>query len=84
MWFTPTLISRGQGGITLGLELGELGADFTEIFTFPLPTPLLPALTLSAGEYKVSGGELKVSRQVGLPRNPRARRSKPKMASLYV
>ena len=30
----------------------------------PPPTPLLPALTLSAGEYRVSGGELKVSRQV--------------------
>ena len=44
----------------------------------PPPTPLLPALTLSAGEYRVSGGELKVSRQVGLPRNPRARRPKPK------
>jgi len=43
----------------------------------PPPTPLLPALTLSAGEYRVSGGELKVSRQVGLPRNPRARRPKP-------
>ena len=41
------------------------------------------ALTLSAGEYRVGGGELKVSRQVGLPRNPRARRPKPKMASLY-
>jgi hypothetical protein len=41
----------------------------------PPPTPLLPALTLSAGEYRVSGGELKVSRQVGLPR---ARRPKPK------
>ena len=47
------------------------------------PTPLLPALTLSAGEYRVSGGELKVSRQMGLPRNPHARRPKPKMASLY-
>jgi hypothetical protein len=47
----------------------------------PSPTPLLPALTLSAGEYRVSGGELKVSRQVGLPRNPRARR--PKMVTLY-
>jgi hypothetical protein len=44
----------------------------------PSPTPLLPALTLSAGECRVSGGELKVSRQVGLPRNPRARRPKPK------
>jgi hypothetical protein len=44
----------------------------------PSPTPLLPALTLSAGEYRVSGGELKMSRQVGLPRNPRARRPKPK------
>src|SRR5947209_14624966 len=40
--------------------------------------PLLPALTLSAGEYRVSGGELKVSRQVGLPRNLCARRPKPK------
>jgi hypothetical protein len=45
--------------------------------THPPPSPLLPALTLSAGEYRVSGGELKVSR------NPRARRPKPKMASLY-
>jgi hypothetical protein len=44
----------------------------------PPPTPLLPALTLSAGEYRVSGGELKVSRQVGLHRNSRARRPKPK------
>src|SRR5205085_6453582 len=44
----------------------------------PSPTPLLPALTLSAGEYRVSGGELKMSRQVGLPRNPRARRPKSK------
>ena len=44
----------------------------------PPPTPLLPALTPSAGEYRVSGGELKVSRQVGLPRNPHARRPKPK------
>jgi hypothetical protein len=32
---------------------------------------------------RVSEGESKVSRQGGLPRNPRARRSKPKMASLY-
>jgi hypothetical protein len=43
----------------------------------PPPTPLLPIPTLSAGVYRVSGGELKVSRQVG------ARRSKPKMTSLY-
>jgi hypothetical protein len=51
----------------------------------PPPTSRLPALTLSAGEYKASGGELKVSQQVGLPHNlnPLARRSKPKMASLY-
>jgi len=39
---------------------------------------LLPAPTLSAGKYRVSGGKLKVSRQAGLPRNPRARRLKPK------
>jgi len=32
------------------------------------PTPLLLAPTLSAGDYRVSGGELKVSRQVGLHR----------------
>jgi hypothetical protein len=32
-------------------------------------------LTLSAGECKVSGGESKVSRRVGLPRNPHARSS---------
>jgi hypothetical protein len=49
----------------------------------PLPTPLLPASTLSAGESKVSGGESEVSRRVGLPRSSRAPRSKPKMASLY-
>ena len=44
----------------------------------PPPTPLLPVFTLSAGEYRVSGGELKVSRQMGLPRNLGARRPKPK------
>jgi hypothetical protein len=38
--------------------------------------PLLPALTLSAVQYKVSGGESKVSRRVDLPRNPHAPRSK--------
>ena len=50
---------------------------------FPL-TPsdaAFTSTTLSATEYKVSGGELKVSRQVGLSRNPHARRSKPKIAS---
>jgi hypothetical protein len=31
----------------------------------------------------VSGGELKVSRQVGLPQNLRAPPPKPEMASLY-
>jgi hypothetical protein len=42
---------------------------------FTPSTPLLPALTLSAGES---------SRWVGLPHNPHARRSKgPRMASLY-
>jgi len=35
-------------------------------------TPLLPTLTLSAGECKVTEGESKVSRLVGLPRNPHA------------
>jgi hypothetical protein len=45
-------------------------------FHSPPPTPLLPALTLSAGEHKVSGGEFEVSRQVGLPHNLRAPRSK--------
>jgi hypothetical protein len=34
-------------------------------FHSPPPTPLLPAPTLSAGEYKVSGGELKVGGRVG-------------------
>jgi hypothetical protein len=34
-----------QGGVTLGPEHS------------PPPTPLLPALTLSAGEYRVSEGE---------------------------
>src|SRR5206468_2481435 len=37
----------------------------------------------NAGECKVSGGESKVSRWVGLPRSSRTPRSKPKMASLY-
>jgi hypothetical protein len=32
------------------------------------------------GEGKVTGGELKASRRVGLPRNPRA---PPNIASLY-
>ena len=53
------------------------GPKRTEIYielTFHshLPTPLLPAPTLSEGEYKVSSGELKVSGRVSLPRNPRA------------
>ena len=26
---TPALVARAQGGLTLGLERGELGADFT-------------------------------------------------------
>ena len=43
---------------------------------------LLPPLTISTGEYKVSWGKLKVSRLVGLLHSPRARHSKPKMASL--
>jgi hypothetical protein len=37
----------------------EIRIEFT--FHSPRLTPLLPAPTLSAGEYKVSGGELKVS-----------------------
>jgi hypothetical protein len=28
---TPALLSRAQGGITLGPEQGELGADFTHL-----------------------------------------------------
>jgi hypothetical protein len=48
----------------------------------PPPTPLLPVPILSSGEYRVSGGELKVSRQVGLLYNPRARHSKPKIGFL--
>jgi hypothetical protein len=42
-------------------------------------TPPLPALILSASEYKVSGGKSKVSRLMGLPRNPHV--EAPKMAS---
>jgi hypothetical protein len=38
---------------------------------------------MSAGEHKVGGGESRVSRQVDLPHDLRAPRSKPKMASLY-
>jgi hypothetical protein len=52
-------------------------------FRSPSPTPLLTALTPSASEHEVSGGESRVSRQVALPHNLRAPRSKPKMASLY-
>ena len=63
------------------LKLTEICIQLT--WHSPPPTLLLTALTLSAGEYRVSGGELKVSPQVGLPRNPRDRRPKPKMASLY-
>jgi hypothetical protein len=44
-------------------------------------TLLLPALTLSAGGCKVSGGERKVSRRMGLPRNPHSPHSKPRVAS---
>jgi hypothetical protein len=51
-------------------------------FHSPPLAPLLTAPTLSAGEHKVSGGESKVSRQVGLPHSLRPPRSKPKMASL--
>ena len=28
---TPALVARAQGGLTLGLERGELGADFTSL-----------------------------------------------------
>jgi hypothetical protein len=62
------------------------GTEICIELTWHSPPPsdaLLPTPTLSAGEYRVSGGELKVSRQAGLPRNPRACPSKPKMASLY-
>jgi hypothetical protein len=52
-------------------------------FHSPSLMPLLPMPTLSAGEHKVNGGESRVSRQVRLPHNLRAPRSKPKMASLY-
>src|SRR5271163_3741760 len=41
----------------------------------PPPTPLLPALTLSAGEHQVSGGELKVSRTGGGPASQSTRSS---------
>ena len=52
-----------QGGVTLGPEHSPLQRRFYQ------------QLTLSTSEYRVSGGELKVSRRVGLPR---ARRPKPK------
>ena len=76
-------VSRGQISELGRSLLNTWQPKLTEIciqFTWhsPSPTPLLPALTLSAGEYRVSGGELKVSGQVGLPRNPRTRRPKPK------
>ena len=37
-------------------------------FSLTHTTPLLPATTLSEGECRVSRGESKVSRRVGLPR----------------
>jgi hypothetical protein len=57
-----------------GKKVTEICIELT--FYSPPPTPLLPALTLSAGEHKVSVGEFEVSRQVGLPHNLRAPRSK--------
>jgi hypothetical protein len=50
----------GTEGLRLTLALEKNGINLT--FHSPSPIPLLPAPTLSAGKYKVSGGELKVSR----------------------
>ena len=79
--FEPKGRSRGgelRGDFTsLGISKLEKSASSSLSNSAPL-TPLLRALTLSAGEHKVSGGESRVSRQVGLPHNLRAPRSKPK------
>jgi hypothetical protein len=50
----------GTEGLRLTLALEKNGINLT--FHSPSLTPLLLAPTLSAGKYKVSGGELKVSR----------------------
>ena len=67
---TPVPVMRPQGGLTLipdGVELGgrNVRSWWLKTTTFcveltshsPPPTPLLPALTPSAGEHQVSGGE---------------------------
>jgi hypothetical protein len=85
---TPALVAHAQGGLTLGPDGGEFAADFWSLggsrtITFcveltshsPPPTPLLPALTPSAGEHQVSGDEFKVSRTRGGPASHSTRSS---------
>ena len=75
MWLPKQHTRLGKADV-LAEKLTEICIQLT--WYLPSPTPLLPALTLSAGEYRVSGGELKVSRQVGLPHNLYTRCPKPK------
>jgi hypothetical protein len=80
------MVLSGRGG-----ERSQVLAGSRLVTTFcveltshsPPPTPLLPALTLSAGEHQVSGGEFKVSRPGALPHILLARRSKLKMAFYF-
>jgi hypothetical protein len=61
-------------GVRAGRKKEQKSAS-SSLSTHPLLMPLLLAPTLSAGEYKVSGGEVEGEwTGVGLPRNPRARR----------
>jgi hypothetical protein len=75
-WLASILPSMSKIGsrYLLAFQTTEFCIELTS--HSPPPTPLLRALTLSAGEHKVSGGESRVSRQVGLPHNLRAPRSK--------
>jgi hypothetical protein len=67
----PRRLAEAQGSEAHPPERDrQCQVDLPRVLRPPL-TPLLPAPTLSPGEYKVSAGELKVSRQVGLPHNPR-------------
>jgi hypothetical protein len=56
-----TIAKPAVKSVNLGSRMKHLSI-FELTFYPPLPTPLLPASTLSTDESKVSGGESKVSR----------------------
>jgi hypothetical protein len=92
---TPAPVEHAQGGLTLGLEEGELDADFCHLGgtrlqrSAPSSPPTHPLRhrfyqhSPRAGELKVSGGRVEGESNRGdCLHILRARRSKPKMAAL--